>query len=269
MKKLVEKFVEMPVWLHKPMWRIWHNLILRFDHDQVNVFLNYGYEGENHEFKDLLLDQEQEFHRFPIQLYSHTVRHHFFPGTDVLEVGCGRGGGAAFLAQTLKPISYTALDINENTTRFCQRRHKVPGLNFVTGDAENLPFRDHQFDAVVNVESARCYPRMDRFFAEVHRVLKPQGKFLFADMIRPASLEKVESMLSLAGLKMMERRDIRQNVVAALLSDHQGRQSSIDKKVPQWLRKAFYEFAGVPGTRRFEIFKTGEMGYYSFTLIKS
>lgn len=145
----------------------------------------------------------------------------------------------------------------------------MPGLNFVTGDAENLPFRDHQFDAVVNVESARCYPRMDRFFAEVHRVLKPQGKFLFAGMIRPASLEKVENMLSSAGLKVMERRDIRQNVVSALLSDQQGRQSSIDKKVPQWLRKAFYEFAGVPGTRRFEIFKTGEMGYYSFTLIKS
>jgi ubiquinone/menaquinone biosynthesis C-methylase UbiE len=45
----------------------------------------------------------------------------------------------------------------------------------VHGDAENLPFPQVSFDAVINVESAHCYGSIERFLAEVHRVLRPGG----------------------------------------------------------------------------------------------
>lgn len=266
MKKLVEKYAELPRVIRKPMWRIWHRLISRVDRNGAAVFLNYGYAGEQGEFDHLKLTEEEEYHRYAIQLYAHTARHHSFPGTHVLEVGCGRGGGAAFLAKAFGPESYTGLDINPGTTKFCNRRHKVPGLRFVTGDAEKLPFEDGRFHAVINVESARCYPDMSRFFREVHRVLQPGGKFLFADMIKPKDLEDVERRLEQAGFELLEKKDIRPNVVASLQADSKNRKEEIDRKVPGFLRSAFYEFAGVEGSNRFGIFDSGEMGYWSFGL---
>jgi ubiquinone/menaquinone biosynthesis C-methylase UbiE len=58
----------------------------------------------------------------------------------------------------------------------------LPGLDFVQGDAENLPFPDESFDAVLNVEASHANPRFPRFIAEVARVLRPGGHFLYADM---------------------------------------------------------------------------------------
>ena len=268
MKKIIEKYVELPKAIRKPMWRIWHKLIQRVDRNGSATFLNYGYASDDGEFGHLTLSEKQEYHRYPIQLYSHAARHHSFPDTHVLEVGCGRGGGAAFLSQTFKPISYTGLDINPGTTRFCNNRHQLPGLRFVTGDAENLPFENENFDAVLNVESARCYPNISRFFQEVHRVLKPNGKFLFADMIKPQDVTQVEQWLTQAGFDIVEKKDIRPNVVNALLADSKNRKEEIEKKVPGFLHSMFYEFAGVHGSGRFEIFNTGEMGYWSYTLTK-
>jgi ubiquinone/menaquinone biosynthesis C-methylase UbiE len=86
--------------------------------------------------------------------------------------------------RTLRPASYTGLDWNPAGVAFCRERHNLPGLDFVQGDAENLPFADQSFDAVINVEASHCYPRFARFLAEVARVLRPGGHFLYAD-VRP------------------------------------------------------------------------------------
>ncbi|QDU31359.1 Phthiotriol/phenolphthiotriol dimycocerosates methyltransferase [Anatilimnocola aggregata] len=59
----------------------------------------------------------------------------------------------------------------------------MEGLSFVVGDAENLPFEDDTFDAVVNVESSHCYRSDPAFLAQVRRVLRTGGHVLFADLI--------------------------------------------------------------------------------------
>jgi len=68
-------------------------------------------------------------------------------GKDVLEVSCGHGGGASYLARTMRPQSYTALDLNPSGIAFCTQRHRVDGLSFVQGNAQRLPFADASFDA--------------------------------------------------------------------------------------------------------------------------
>ena len=47
--------------------------------------------------------------------------------------------------------------------------------------AESLPLGDASVDVLVNVESSHCYGNFQKFIAEVHRVLKVGGVFLFAD----------------------------------------------------------------------------------------
>jgi len=268
MKKLIDKFVQLPNWMHTPLWKILHQLILRFDKPNKNVFLNYGYAGDDKEFEHFKLLAEQEEFRYPIQLYTHVSHEHKFPGTDVLEVGSGRGGGAFFLASTFKPKSYTALDLNPKTIAFCNKVHKTQGLKFIVGDAQKLPFENATFDAVINVESSRCYPNISAFFKETYRVLKPGGKFYYTDMITQKDYHTIKDKLVQAGFKIDSEKDIRENVVKALEADTQNRKLQIDAQVPEVFRNFFYEFAGIKGTRRFQIFETGEMGYWSFVLSK-
>ncbi|MGE5693881.1 MAG: phthiotriol/phenolphthiotriol dimycocerosates methyltransferase [Candidatus Sericytochromatia bacterium] len=143
------------------------------------VFLNMGYEEDPPMALPLAADDEPN--RYCIQLYHKVTAQVGLEGKDVLEVSCGHGGGASYVTRTFKPASYTGLDLNSEGVDFCRKRHQMPGLEFVQGDAENLPFPDQSFDAVINVEASSYYD-LPRFFAEVKRVLRPGGHLLYADV---------------------------------------------------------------------------------------
>jgi ubiquinone/menaquinone biosynthesis C-methylase UbiE len=87
------------------------------------------------------LDESDEPKRYSIQLHHRTAAQVDLSAKQVLEVSCGHGGGASYLTRTLKPASYTGLDYNPDGIAYCRKRHILPGLDFVHGDAENLPSR--------------------------------------------------------------------------------------------------------------------------------
>ena len=269
MKKLVEKYCEMPSIIRKPMWRFWHNLFNMFDKDKTNFFMNYGYASTNGEFKHLDLSKKDENDRYFIQLYDFATRNHNFKNSTVLEVGSGRGGGASFLARYKQPEQYIAIDISKNITKECNKYHNVPGLKFYTGEAENIPFEDKSFDAVINIESARAYENVDKFFSETYRVLKDEGKFLFADMMKKEDVESMRESIKNAGFTIAEENDIRENVVQALENNTERNKNVINKRINKFLRGAFYEFAGVKGSNRYYEFYNAKMNYRSFTLLKN
>ena len=166
--------------IQKPFYRY----LTRHLDDDV-LFLNWAYEEDPP--LALPLQATDEPSRYPIQLYHATATQAGeLAGKRVLEVGCGRGGGASYVTRALRPASYVGLDLNKAGIEFCHRRHQLPGLEFVHGHAENLPFSQESFDAVINIESSHCYPHFDRFLSEVARVLRPGGIFLYAD-VRPRS----------------------------------------------------------------------------------
>ncbi len=268
MSKIVEKYAELPRPIRRPLWRLWHNLITSFDKGKNTVFMNYGYASENGEFDNVDLKSEDVADKYSSQLYDHVAGNDRLRDKDVLEVGCGRGGGASYLTRYYKPKSYTGLDISKKTTDFCNSHHKVEGLKFVTGHAEELPFEDASFDAVVNVESARVYGNIPKFFEEVYRVLKPEGKFLFADMIKPKDIESINKSLEEAGLKLIEKKNIRENVVKALILDSEYRKERIREGAPKFLHKSFFQFAGVEGSERFDSFDKNRIDYWSYVLTK-
>ena len=268
MQKLVEKYCEMPTAVRRPMWRIWHNLILKFDKNKEAVFMNYGYQSINGDPR-LELMTEDEVNRYCIQLYDFVVSKVDVKDKDVLEVGSGRGGGASYITRYYKPKSYIAMDISSSVIDFCNSYHKVDGLSFVEGVAEEPPFADSSFDIVVNVESARCYKSIKTFFKEVNRMLRPGGHFCFADMIKKGEYEEVRNDLIASGMEIISETNISQNVVKALDFDNDRRQGIIEKKAPKFLRKAFLQFAGAKGTERYESFANGKMEYWSFVLKKS
>jgi len=178
------------------------------------VCLNMGYEEEPP--MAVPLEASDEHNRFPIQLYCRTATQVDLADKRVLEVSCGHGGGASYLVRTLHPASYTGLDFNRAGIEFCRRMHHVPGLDFVCGNAENLPFEDQTFDAVLNIEASSYYPRFPLFLAEVARVLSPGGHFLYAD-VRPRGLvAKWEEELGNSAMRLTSERVISEEIARGL-----------------------------------------------------
>jgi ubiquinone/menaquinone biosynthesis C-methylase UbiE len=187
--------------------------LTRFSGDDV-VFFNMGYEEDPP--MALPLEASDEPNRIFIQFYHRTATQVDLTGKRVLEVSCFHGGGASYLVRTLHPASYTGLDLNRAGIDFCRKRHNLPGLNFVCGDAENLPFPDQSFDAVINIEASSYYPSLPRFLAEVARVLCPGGHFLYADLRGRDHIAKWEEELSNSPMRLMSERVISEQVARGL-----------------------------------------------------
>ena len=242
--------------------------MIKYDRDVTANFMNYGYHGLNGD-PHLELKNGDENDRYCIQLYDHVVNRADLRDKDVLEVGSGRGGGASYISRYYKPKSYTGLDISGSIIDFCNRYYDVEGLSFKKGIAENLPFEDGSFDALVNVESARCYSSLTVFFKEVYRVLKENGEFLFTDMVRPKKVEDMKTKLAECGFKIVHETEITANVVEGLNRDTERRETLIRKQVPGFLVNSFDSFAGAKGTERYNSFLDGTYQYWSFVLHKS
>jgi ubiquinone/menaquinone biosynthesis C-methylase UbiE len=269
MRGLVLNYVNMPKFLKKPMWRFWHNWIISRDKGEVALsFMNYGYAPLDGDPRTIELAAHDESERFGAQLYHFAVSHIDLAGRDVLEVGCGRGGGASYITRYLEPRSYVGVDLSENGIRFCNTHHDVPKLRFVRGDAESLPFDDEQFDALVNVESSRAYNHIEKFFAEAYRVLRPGGAFLLTDMRLRDDVEVLDTQVSEAGFRIDARYNITENVVRALDIDDERRKHLMRRKIPRPVIKMFGEFAGVRGSGRYASFASGAMQYVSYLLTK-
>lgn len=175
------------------------------------LLLNNGYEEDPP--MALPLASSDEPSRFQLQFYHRVATQADLRGKHVLEVSCGHGGGASYLMRTLSPASYTGLDLNPDGIAFCRERHKLPGLYFVQGDADNLPFPDQSFDAVINIESSHCYPSLSRFLTEVARVLRPGGHFLYADGPYPLSVDTWQATLDDAPMRMLSKKWITAEIV--------------------------------------------------------
>jgi ubiquinone/menaquinone biosynthesis C-methylase UbiE len=232
------------------------------------VFLNYGYEFLDPKSKPLQLNEIDEKERYCLQLYHTTVSDVKLKSKDVLEVGCGRGGGASYITRYMNPKSYIGLDMSKEVIKFNNKYHKMQGLSFVVGNAQELPFEDQSFDAIVNVESSRSYNDIDAFISEVHRVLRPKGHLLFADIRTAEENEQLRERFEKAGLKVIKEINIIQNVVKALDLDSERRCQLIKKKMPKMFHGFAEEFSSTKGSKRYEEFADGTMIYMQYVLQK-
>lgn len=239
--------------------RYWYPFVTRRLNSDDVVFLNYGYEEDPP--MALPLSAADEPNRFCIQHYHRTATQAEISGKAVLEVSCGHGGGASYLTRTLAPASYTGLDFNADGIEFCRKRHTVPGLDFVHGDAEQLPFADGSFDVVLNVEASHAYPRFERFLTEVHRVLRPGGRFVYCDFRGREQFEEWDTALAAAPLRMLSQTDINTEVLRAMERNAEQSLELIKRHLPAPLRPYGRLFAGVPGSKIFRDLERGEISY--------
>ena len=233
------------------------------------AFMNYGFAPATAERDPPLLEVSDEPDRLCIQLYRHAIGRFDVRNKDVLEVGSGRGGGASYISRYLQPRSMTGLDFSQEAVGLCHRNRRGPGLAFVCGDAQSLPFAASSFDAVVNIESSHCYESMATFLSEVYRVLRPGGRFFFADLRSADGTNRLRRQFADCGLEVEEEADITANVLTALRLDNARKLGLIEALIPRVMRWPMRAFAGIEGTRNYAGLQSGKLRYLSARLAKS
>ena len=103
------------------------------------------------------------------------------PGERILDLGCGDGQLTAHIAAG--GIDIRGMDASGTMVAAARSR----GIAADQADAEKLPYAHAEFDAVFSNAALHWVRGQDAMLAEVHRVLKPGGRFV-AEMGAMATL---------------------------------------------------------------------------------
>jgi len=191
-------------------------------------FMNHGYLTEPDEMPaiaKLTLDDQRWLHQ--IALYFLMIERYTYhsgivdlSSVDILDVGCGRGGGLSAVVTYFGAFSAIGVDINERQVEFCSSVHNDNRLAFLVGDASKIPLPDNSADLVLNVESCHGYPNPVQFLHECRRVLRPGGLLLLTDVrLRGAGEQILDLDILTSGFGVLERADITEKVQAACSLD--------------------------------------------------
>jgi SAM-dependent methyltransferase len=102
-------------------------------------------------------------------------------GHKVLDVACGAG----YVAAAASGLGAEAIGVDSSQAQVRLARQTYLDVRFVEGDAEDLPFGDGEFDAVLNAFGMLHVPNPHRASAEAYRVLKAAGRFAYASWHDP------------------------------------------------------------------------------------
>jgi len=147
------------------------------------------------------------------------------PGACLLDMGCGPGFSTGLILDALRPRCLAAFDFDPPMVRLARRRlarhHHEQRLHLAVADATRMPYGDGLFDAAFESGVVHHIPDWRTALREVGRVLKPGGRFCFAEPSRgrlrrglyrilPHAVESMfdpdewRSALTDAGLKLEE-----------------------------------------------------------------
>jgi ubiquinone/menaquinone biosynthesis C-methylase UbiE len=159
---------------------------------------------------------------------------------SVLEVGAGTGANLAHY-----PAGVTRLVLTEPDVRMARqlqtRLDAEPraGVELVHADAEALPFADGSFDAVVATLLLCSVASPDRALAEIQRVLRPGGVFVFLEHVaagdgtsRRAWQERLEPMWKHVAGNCHVTRDTQQAILASGLQLGDVQAASMRRALP-------------------------------------
>jgi len=103
----------------------------------------------------------------------------------VLDVGCGTGFATSGLLKHTRNIE--GLDQSEHQLAKAREKDELDSVEFVRGDAENLPYDDESFDAVWSSGSIEYWPNPVEALREARRVVRPNGRVLIVGPRRPSN----------------------------------------------------------------------------------
>lgn len=114
------------------------------------------------------------------------------PGDSILDMGSGTGEPALTLARsTGGEVQITGIDAADGMIRVAQQKvetEKLVGIRFQTMPAEKMSFADNSFDRVLCRFGVMLFEDPLQGLKEMHRVLKPKGRFSLAVWSTPETM---------------------------------------------------------------------------------
>jgi SAM-dependent methyltransferase len=155
------------------------------------AFLNWGlwdkkickeYQELNFNFSKICAVQDIYSQLLIYCLIRPLVQAQFF-NKRLLDVGCGNGIGLKVGSELLQTEYALGVDlVNKLVTNSNGNFYLSNRINYIQSDAENLALENESFDIITNLESSHLYPKLERFFSEIERVLAPGGYFCYSDI---------------------------------------------------------------------------------------
>ena len=114
------------------------------------------------------------------------------PGDTILDMGSGTGEPALTLARTMgDKVQITGIDAAEGMVKVAQKKvttENLSGIRFQTMPAEKMGFADNSFDRALCRFGVMLFEDPLQGLKEMHRVLKPQGRYSLAVWSTPETM---------------------------------------------------------------------------------
>lgn len=111
------------------------------------------------------------------------------PESHYLDVGCGTGDVAIEILRAAENVMVTGIDPSSAMLAVGRKKVSEAGLNnnirLIDGDALDIPFQNSSFDGAITSFCIRNVPYRLRAVKEIHRVIKPGGRFIILELTEP------------------------------------------------------------------------------------
>lgn len=149
------------------------------DPDAISIY--------DHQMEMLFLGSMDAMRRLILAPMKKAFRFSEGEGLRFLEIGCGTGRMTRFVKMAFPKAKIVVLDVSPVYLKEAQKNlMDYTRIDFIQGDALDLPFKDNRFDAVYSSFLLHEMPLEIRrsVLAEAHRVLAAKGWFGFVDLIQ-------------------------------------------------------------------------------------
>ncbi|SFP76121.1 Methyltransferase domain-containing protein [Nitrosomonas cryotolerans] len=174
--------------------------------------------------------------KYQLQLYDEYVT--LLAGENieqVLEIGCGAGGGLMYMQSCLPQTNFTGLDRCKEALKTCKYFFDEQQSDIKLYNSINEIHKDNKkFDAVMSVETG-IY-KNPSIFSDIHKLLDDDGVFIYYDNANFEKLDGIFKSIEASGFEIALIRDITENVFQACEYDTPRRLEIIKKYLPKSLK---------------------------------
>lgn len=107
----------------------------------------------------------------------------------ILDLATGTADIPIHACRILSPDKITGIDISEEMLKIGEKKVKEAGcdncVKLLTEDVTQMSFENESFDAAITSFGLRNFDKLEESLQEIHRVLKPGGKFVILEMSEP------------------------------------------------------------------------------------
>ena len=248
-----------------------YEALYRLSPARNNMFFNAGYLPLADDFLHLPEFAGEEHSAMMYHFISKTL----LPDPDfqparVLDIGCGQGGGVAYLSRLYPNCKITGIDRSASVIKRAIRNNAGNSrVCFQKTTGIHLPFEDGSFDFIVGVESP-AYFGLSNYIIETARILSPGGIIAFSGGYRNGDHGKIKAEIcetaKSCNLNKTIYQDITPNTFASLKADIP-RRAKLLKRVPWPFRLKGNNWAKMPGSIEYEEYETGKRADFAAILL--